>query len=719
MIKSIEAKFFRKHEDLKIEFTAGLNVLRGPNEIGKTTVTEIFLYCFFGAAALADTLAEVVTWGHKESELRAKTVLRISGIDYTFTRSKAGAECNYVQPTENPAQPATVKVTGQKEVTAFAASLLGADAKTASVLMLASQAGLRGALDEGPAAVGALMGKLADFDTIDKLLDTAAKTLSLGTIVPIQAKLAEADIEVLDATAALTDPAVLAAMQVQIEAAAASHAAAAIAGEDLCDGVARADTARDAAVTNNRSFDAAQRDVSDARTALAATEVRLADAKKAAANRPDADAVKAAAQALADAQNHKAVSDAYSAFLAIPAYPAVAWDEPKPTFDAMVETTNGLLERTTASLRTVEGDITMARRMLISGDGKCPTCGSMSANHEHTIAANALVQASIDSFTATLPALRDGIAELTQQKADLLSISIAATARQKFIDRCAAYVTVDDSHYPSKVTWANGIPTAAPDVAAKKLAVDTFAHQERLCTLAEGQVAVYTESVVEQTKKLEFAIGVLSRMELVDVAPLAEAYEGAYAAYTAQNTVTRELSITLEGMRAQHAEALRQSEGAEHRLTTAKARVTEYVADIATMEFNNELVRKLKSMKPQITDFLWNNVLAAVGNFFSVLRGEQSIVTKDATGFKVNGRGGSLSGSTLDMLALAIRVALSKTFVPHACFMVLDEPAHGCDNVRASALLGFLSGVGFDQTILASHDELSESVADNVIVLGT
>jgi hypothetical protein len=32
-------------------------------------------------------------------------------------------------------------------------------------------------------------------------------------------------------------------------------------------------------------------------------------------------------------------------------------------------------------------------------------------------------------------------------------------------------------------------------------------------------------------------------------------------------------------------------------------------------------------------------------------------------------------------------------------------------------MLGFLASIGFTQTILASHDELSESVADNIIAL--
>ena len=94
------------------------------------------------------------------------------------------------------------------------------------------------------------------------------------------------------------------------------------------------------------------------------------------------------------------------------------------------------------------------------------------------------------------------------------------------------------------------------------------------------------------------------------------------------------------------------------------------------------------------------------------------MVSKDKDGFKVNGRPvEALSGSTMDALAIAVRVVLTKTFVPHAPFIVLDEPCHGADDDRTSNILAFLAGAGFTQTILASHDPLSESVAQNVINL--
>jgi len=248
--------------------------------------------------------------------------------------------------------------------------------------------------------------------------------------------------------------------------------------------------------------------------------------------------------------------------------------------------------------------------------------------------------------------------------------------------------------------------------------IDAFELQERQAVQAEGQAAAHRDSIAEQAKTLATATAVAARLTRIPVEPLQLAFDEAFAAYAVQNEKVVQLGYALQELKNERVEVVRLLEASAGRIAAARARVVEYTNDIKTMEFNNELVKKLKSMKPIVTDFLWGNVLAAVSNYFSQLRGEQSIVTKDATGFKVNGRGGSLSGSTLDVLALSIRVALSKTFVPHASFLVLDEPCHGADETRTGSILGFLQGAGFEQTILASHDPLSESVADNVIQLG-
>lgn len=713
MIKSLELNCFRKHENLVVNFAKGLNVLRGPNEIGKTTITEGFLYALYGATALIDTLAETVTWGKKESDLKAKLVIGISGVDYAFVRSKSGAECCYAG-----ADNSVIRVTGQKEVTAFASQLLGADAKTASVMMLSSQAGLRGALEEGPTAISALMGKLADFDMIDRIIANAATTLSLGSSVPATAKLCEAENDVINAQAALVDPAALAACDSDIVAATRQYDAAQASAESLVEVVSKADSARDAASLHNGACQRQREVVAQQARALGVERSRLAEAQADLEKRPDPLTLAEARVQLAKVADHASVYNAYLTFGRLGVYPAVAWDEPKPTFDVALSALRSKLEELQSTAHVKSGEIKVLRSQIVAGDGKCPTCGSVAANHDHVTARNAETQSKIDATLSTAEASTKAIANVKADIAAMEGINKVAESRQKVLNAVAQYITLDETVYPARAAWAGEVPDTGSNVPKLQAALDLLDASERTAVAAGGRAHVYGQNVKAMEESLATAIAVSANLIPVDTMVLQQTYDAAYADYAAKTNVARDARAIVDRLKSDRAQLEARIATAGAAFEAAQRRVAECIADIKKLDFNNELVKRLKSMKPMITDHLWNGVLAAVSNFFSQLRGEQSVVTKDSSGFKVNGRGGSLSGSTLDVLALSIRVALAKTFVPHASFMVLDEPAHGCDEVRTSNLLGFLSGIGFDQTILASHDEMSEAVADNIINLG-
>ena len=172
---------FRQHEQLEVTFTKGLNVVRGANEVGKSTIIEAVLYALFGTPALRESLDATVTWGKDAKSLKVSVEIEDqSGQVYTFTRSKGGAEVQ---------KDGTVFVTGQKEVSAFAATVLGADVKTASNLMLSNQKGLRGVLDEGPKATSQVIESLANFDLFDTILEAATEKLSLGSTAPLVSRI--------------------------------------------------------------------------------------------------------------------------------------------------------------------------------------------------------------------------------------------------------------------------------------------------------------------------------------------------------------------------------------------------------------------------------------------------------------------------------------------------------------------------------------------------
>ena len=147
-------------------------------------------------------------------------------------------------------------------------------------------------------------------------------------------------------------------------------------------------------------------------------------------------------------------------------------------------------------------------------------------------------------------------------------------------------------------------------------------------------------------------------------------------------------------------------------------RLAEAREELAEVNFNNSLVKKLRTARPEIANKVWSNVLGTVSRYFSVMRGTKAVVTKGDDGFLVDGKSvESYSGSTLDILGLALRVALIRTFLPNCGFMMLDEPFAACDDGRQTLALGFLASAGFRQVLVITHEGISETVADTLITL--
>jgi ABC-type transport system involved in cytochrome bd biosynthesis fused ATPase/permease subunit len=142
------------------------------------------------------------------------------------------------------------------------------------------------------------------------------------------------------------------------------------------------------------------------------------------------------------------------------------------------------------------------------------------------------------------------------------------------------------------------------------------------------------------------------------------------------------------------------------------------VQTLKSTAFNNALLKKLRAAKPQVANKLWAIVTGTISQTFSAIRGQASVVARGGEGFTVDGRSiGGLSGSTLDALGLAVRIALTKTFLPNTRFMLLDESSAACDATREQAMIATVASADFDQVIWATHSDAVESFAANVIQL--
>lgn len=721
MLKTLKLTNFRKHTDLTLNFTGGLQVLRAANEGGKSTVTEGILYALYGAPLLRTPLEDTVTWGCKAASLRVELTMALQGKDYTFTRSAAGAEV-----THN----GTVLVTGQREVSTFAANLIGADGKAVQRLVFANQNSIRGALEEGPKAVATQIENLCDFDIFDRIIERMQEKLVMGSPSLLETRLREAE-ERLDATPLPTPP-----DRTRLENDVAT-AVSTVRGLEAT--LAEREKEAASAYATWQNADNAQRMHTTLATNLRKQEedVRLHEAQlvaaegkvKQAPSQSEIDGLKAQ---LADSEAHERKVRAYARLCSLP-YPEAFWEGNRTGLEAEIERLQVSINENLSEVRATVSKINEARakaKLLSSRiitSLTCPTCGQEVKNKEEIAAQNAALEAEVAAVLSPIGGWTDeaagynrAVVGLREELVELRAVVKSSTPFEEYAQTCGEFVTVDVDFVPPKLTWKGPAPSSETRAPAEiKNRLSALEELQDTARRAAGQADALRLALVDDRAAVERA-----REQLAQY-PAVENVEDLKREHTLRTNEVIGLKAAIQQAQVQGVEA-------QERLTTAQRDYEQAVAnrlavklaaeqaarDLQMLGVNNALLKKVRAIRPLVADRLWNQVLAAVGTMFSQIRGEKSVVTKEKDGFKVNGQAvEALSGSTLDALGLAIRNALTRTFLPHVPFIVLDEPASGCDEGRTTNLLGFLAAAGYEQTVLITHEDISEAFADNLITL--
>ena len=712
MLRSLKLTNFKQHRDLSVEFTQGINVLRGKNEIGKSGILHAIAYALFGIKAVPYSLEDAVTWGEPVNSLKVELSITVDGKVYNFKRSKSGAEV-----TVN----GTVFCTGQNEVSALAASLLGADATTASKLLLASQNGIRGALEEGPKALSLLIEDLADMAVFDTILEAAQTKLVLGSPLLLEERLKGAESTLEAATQSL--PAKpnedefrghVAALNLHITTVERTIA-------DLSERAFRTNKAwqdNSALYLKKTELSAA---VDRAVTTLKEAEKQAQELSMKAARFVEPDVVMdTLKQQLSDAQNHAKRSEAYKVFKSLPEVPRY-WNGSAENFVAASKSFDDTEKSIRRDIASIESAIRELNRQRLDG-GPCSKCGQPTAHLTHITETNAQIDAKLAEIEPALQPLKDNLEVAEARREYIAPIPKSSAQVQPLLHKLAGYVELDEEFYPPKASWMGSVPAEeAVDVVdlRKRIAVIEADRKAKEADEARAQLAK------EQYHKLAdvYAKVVAERDEFKapDADMIIALTEAKDQAVVNLNVATGEIELArkeIAEITKAHEQAKQMWAVCQSRVEDAQRVIAECKADLDSLSFNNGLVKKLRAIRPVIANKLWNTVLASVSVMFSQMRREESWVTKEKDGFKVNGQSvESLSGSTLDLLGLSIRTSLLRTFLPQCGLLVLDEPMHGCDADRSESMLGFLKSVDFRQTLLVSHESVSESVADNLIVL--
>lgn len=721
MLRQLKLRNFRKHEELVVTFAPGLNAIKGANEAGKTTLLLAALYAWFGSKALPLPLAEIVTWGKKESEVSVELTHEVDGRLYTFTRSKSGAECAYDGGL----------VTGQTEVSNFAAEVLGADRDLVCRLMLATQSGLKGALEHGPKAVAEMIETLADFDLFDRIMESAEHRLVTGPTAALEERVKQAEARVSAATPEAPDLSEFDAA-ILVDENAINRFTAEIADREPKKKEAEAKHAT--AQANQRLRDTLQSNVTKAREALNLHIAQKDDADKKAAVKVNETEITNLKRDLADVQNAVERRRIYGLVVDLmKTYPEAHWEGTKEAFvldvelaTKAVETAQVVLQNEKAAFNAMQRESDRLTSQIVTST-VCPTCGQDLKDKTQIEDRNVELRRGIEQNKADLQysqreqenyavTLRNKQGELT----DLNAVAKSAAPFERFAMQHGEFLVVDFNFYPPKLSWKGEAPEGD--------SVEPQAIKDRLVSLESAKEAAERANARSHAlaQTIEEDKGHIERLEqqfadCPEAGDLAALLDEARRFGNEIASLQHSIDQCRSRIAATHAKrveveaaykyALAQKEEAEKNLTKTRE-------ELDTLNFNNALLKKIRAARPIIGDKLWSMTLSAVSTMFTSMRGEKSVVTKDKDGFAVNGKPvQGLSGSTLDILGLSIRVALIKTFLPHVSFLVLDEPASGCDVPRTASLLGFIASSGFDQTIVVSHEEATEAAADHLIVL--
>ena len=703
MFESMQLKYFRKCVDESMHFGPGLNVIRGMNESSKSTRFEAMAYAMFGVDALREPLADVVTWGEKESSLKVTLKLVINTNQVTIRRGKSGAEIDV---------DGKLVATGQKEVTRFVEGLLGAAPKVAAKLMLANQTSLRGALADGPTATAQLIEQLSNFALIDEIIQLVVEHLPSGNTAVLEQQVSSLGKRLETEKPVEPDVAAYdAAIAVELAHQAEDQAGLAEANADLPAAKAAAEAGRSQA----RALEAAMSKASEAGAGLTRTEAALARLQPQSSVTPEQ--VEALQTRLADEHRRQDAAAAWAAMSNL-AVPEDIWEGSREDFDAAVAKARASSTDARDKLGALDVRHAEVAGRLIK-ESSCAFCGKDLKDVPEVAQVNSALGAELAAISGAREGLVAFRGVLQGEIEAYDAISRADRNVRDVFARHHAFMKLVEATVPPTLEWSG------PDLSAPSAPMDAL----RALNAAKAEIQRAAQDQGQKTAleverdRLQ-AVFDTSQAWVADLQPKVAAdrssgleqdlltkvryHEGRLAAQTA--------AIASARMAIDHAQRLHQVQ------VTAYAGVqTDYEkaqANLEETQLNNVLIKKLRGARPKVADKLWSIVLSTVGHYFSAIRGTQSVVTRDESGFKVDGKPvPGLSGSTLDALGLAIRIALTKTFLPNIDFLVLDEPASACDDDRETNMLGVITTAGFAQVLLVTHSTLADAFADQVVTL--
>lgn len=682
MLNKLVLKNFKRHEELEINFSEGFQALRGANEAGKSSIYHAITYAFYGSRALPLSLEETVTWGRPVSSLKVTLVFTCEGAQFTITRSKSGAEL--VGPG--------VTASGHAEVTAFVERLFRATAAIGVATMITNQNGLKDSLDKGSMS---LIEKLSNMQVIDEIINKIQEKLPSGNTKALEAQLAQYNnmVEpILDVAEAESELIKLTAAQaVLVDAHKKTKAELSV----MAVAVAKIQQKSSTAIANEKQKDQ--------------LKGQLASLKLVPVPEAPQQSVEALQKAAAEQRKEADIRRAWRSFDALPKLPIQYKSDDFVAEYGAVSASKGRLDTQIGALTVERAEL---KAKLITSTA-CGWCGKDLQEVPEVAAANAKLNARIAEIDAAAPALMKQRSEAADKIADMQELNRLCSRRE---GQASTYVTIDKTVVPFQFVWTGPAVDSADgdafdyDAEIRRVMAAANAHntavlQNNNTTARITQINNQLEAlVIDEPTEAEFAlVGTYLQLQ-------ARLEKEAEAVKAGEKATAAMLAAINEATAAHTAKLSMWQDAMQKRQTLLEL--------ISAQHKHNNLIAKLREARPVVAKRLWNLVLTAVSHYFSTIRGTQSTVTRNESGFLIDGKPAeAYSGSTKDSLGLAIRIVLQKTFLSNVDTILVDEPGAAFDDTRESDMLAVLSSCGIRQVVLVTHSDLADSFATNVITI--
>lgn len=680
MIKSITLKCFRKHEDTHIDFTEGLNIIRGSNEAGKSTIYEAILYAIYGSTALRESLSNVATLGHKESEV---CVILTMQMDHTYTikRSTSGAEIH---------QDSELLVTGQTATKSFMETKLGCKLAIAQQIMFASQSAIKGVISENSTA-NALVETLANVGQIEALITSINAQLPTGATTAV-----DQHIKTLEET--LAEPVAQAPSDSQVKEKEALKSEAEKRYEAL---LVQMPTSSEIGAAESKVQEAAKLEAEHAKYLKDVAELQAVIADVPTLDFTEAD-FQLAEQVVMDetleARRFKSYSKTF------PEYVGTKWAGDSETLDVEIQRKQTQLETLNDLISSRNQELTRKQAQLIT-ETTCSLCKKDLTDVPEVVQTNTKLGVDISRLQVEVKTLVDDRLQRSQDLAQLKLVAKATSDIYRLVDEF--WHVVEDGTLPPTVEWLGAPPQSGGNMVEQYAKMKHQKNQyDRAMLRIDNAKEALSKSLEPVLIDVRHEAAILSRYKLLkNQADLCE-------------TKVRDASRALSVAQAQYEGSVAAYEAAFQARSKLETSLTEAKQLRSKMLTNNALIKKLRDVRPQLTAKMWNTLQGAISHYFSAMRQVECVVERSASGFTVDGRSvEGLSGSTTDILGLAIRISLGKIFLPWVPFLLLDEGFSACDGEREMASVGVLASSGFQQVVLITHSDAPESMADNLVYL--